>query len=278
MRRTLDVAKWALSLGREPQTFLGAPWVTRVLDRAPEARKRVWALRLLSLSPHYFINPAAPEYRGMTTDQYLEAAFQETIESRVRIYEQILRGRVSAGDVVLDYGCGPGVLAKVLAGHVGKVYACDISTGALACARVLSAAPNLTYVVADSAGLDAIADEDLDVVFSFAMVQHLSDEVFERVLARCRTKLKRGGRLILHIQLPGGAWRTEEAWNKDSSVKGRMRFRYGLHCFARTEDHHRDVVSRHGFEGITVENLADLVSGNRDEARSQGLLTATKGP
>lgn len=274
--RIFDIAKWGLTLGSEPQNFLGAKWVKKVLDRAPASRKHIWALRLLSLSPHYFINPDAPEYKGMKTDEYLEKVFQVCADSRVKIYDQILKGRFQQNDTVLDYGCGPGFLAKAVSPHVAKIYACDISTGALACAKVLNAAANLEYVVADADGLGRIEDESLDAVFSFAMVQHLSDEVFEMVLENCRRKLKPGGRLILHIQMIDDVWRTEDAWKKDSSVKGKLKFRYGLHCFGRTEETHRELIAKHGFGDIGVENLSDIVTENFDDVCSQSLLTATK--
>lgn len=276
MRRIIDIAKWGVTLGREPQNFLGAKWVKKVLDRAPESKKRIWALRLLSLSPHYFIHPDAPEYKGMRNDEYLERVFQVCLDSRVKIYDQILKGRFRPDDIVIDYGCGPGFLARTVAPHVKKIYACDISAGALACARVLNSKPNLEYVLADKEGLNRIEDESVDAVFSFAMVQHLSDEVFEIVLENCRRKLKPGGRLILHIQMVDATWRTEDDWRNDGSVQGRLKFRYGLHCFGRTEESHRQLVAKLGFENMEVENLADMVAENFDDVCSQSLLTATR--
>ena len=67
------------------------------------------------------------------------------------------------------------------------------STGALACAKILKAAPNLEYIVADKVGFAAIPDGSLDVIYSFAMVQHVTDEVFEMVLANCCRKLNPAG-------------------------------------------------------------------------------------
>lgn len=276
MRRIIDIAKWGLTLGREPQNFLGAKWIKTLLDRSPKSKKRIWALRLLSLSPHYFINPDAPEYKGLKTDEYLEKVFQICLDSRVKIYDQILKGRFRPDDVVIDYGCGPGFLAIAVAPHVKKIYGCDISNGALACAKVLNKAPNAEYVTADAEGLRQIEDESVDAIFSFAMVQHLSDEIFEMVLENCRRKLKPGGRLILHIQMIDAMWRTEDDWKNDASVQGRLKFRYGLHCFGRTEAAHREIVAKHGFGDIKVENLADMVTENFDDVCSQSLLTATK--
>lgn len=120
MRRLFDIAKWGLTLGREPQSFLSAKWVERVLDRSAESKKRIWALRLLSLSPHYFIDPDAPEYKGMKTDKYLEKVFQVCLDSRIKIYDQVLKGRFQNKDAVLDYGCGPGFWPEQLRRTYGK--------------------------------------------------------------------------------------------------------------------------------------------------------------
>ncbi len=277
MRRIFDIAKWGITLGREPQAFLGAKWVNSVLDHAPTSRKRGLALRLLSLSPHYFINPDAPEYKGLRNSVYLEKVFQDCLDSRKKIYDQILKGRLRPDDIVIDYGCGPGFVAKAVAPHVGKVFACDISTGALACARVLNAEQNIEYVTADEKGLSKIEDESIDLVISFAMVQHISDDIFELVLDNCRRKLKPNGRLILHIQLIDNFWRTEDDWKNDISVQGKLKYRYGLHCFGRTEESHRQLVAKYGFEDINFENLSDVVSDNFDDVCSQSLLTAVKG-
>lgn len=276
MRKILNIAKWGATLGSEPQNFLGAKWIRTVLERTPESKKRIWALRMLSLSPHYFINPDDPQYRGMSHDEYLEAVCKTCADAREKIYEQILKPHFRNDDTALDYGCGPGFLAKAVSGHVKKIYACDISEGALACARIINAAPNLEYVTADEAGLSAIPDGSVDIVFSFAMVQHISDEILEMVLGNMRRKLKPGGRLALHIQLTNDDWKTEDEWRSDNSIHGKIKFKYGLHCFGRSADAHRKLVEKHGFTDVKIENIADFVPEDFDDVCSQSLLTATK--
>src|SRR5688572_21526838 len=73
--RLFDVVKWGVTLGQQPQSFLGASWIRAFLHRVPESKKRIWALRLLSMSPHYFIDPHNPAFRGMSNDEYLERSF-----------------------------------------------------------------------------------------------------------------------------------------------------------------------------------------------------------
>lgn len=276
MPKILNIAKWVSTLGSSTQTFLGAKWVTGLLKLSPKSSKRIWALRLLSLSPHYFINPENPEYDGLSNREYLEAAFQGGGRSRQLIYDHILKDYLHTDYSVLDYGCGPGFLAKILAGRVTQVYACDISAGALACAEVLNSAPNLKYVLADASGMESIPDESLNAIVSFAMAQHLSNEVLDLVLANCLRKLKAGGRLLLHIQLLHDGWKSEEEWKSDTSVRGKLKLRYGLHCFGRTEAAYRDKIANHGFKEIEIVKIADLVPDNFDDIWSQHLLKALK--
>jgi SAM-dependent methyltransferase len=277
MATALDIVKWSLLLGRSPQSFLGAKWLRRLLDRAPKDKKRVWALRLLSLSPHYFINPGDPQFEGLTGDAYLEKAFQVGVESRAHIYDLLVKPHLEPNDIVMDYGCGPGFLSRAIAPNAKHVYACDISDGALACARVLNHAPNLEYVVADSEGLSRIPDGGVDLVVSFALVQHLTAEVLDHVLGVWEKKLKAGGKLLLHVQLIDDVWKTEDEWKTDRSVKGRIKYRYGLHCFGRTEEEYRRALEKHGFGDINMTLVSNLVpSANFDDIGSQHLITARK--
>jgi cyclopropane fatty-acyl-phospholipid synthase-like methyltransferase len=122
-----------------------------------------------------------------------------------------------------------------------------------------------------------ITDGRVDAVVSFAVVQHLTTDTFEHVLSVWQRKLKPGGKLILHVQLIGGLWKTEDDWRSDRSIKGRLKFRYGLHCFGRTEETYRQAVSQYGFDDIKMTAVADLVpSADFDDVGSQHLLTARK--
>ena len=276
MSRVLDIMKWGSTLGGGEQNFLGARWVTTLLKLSPSSRRRQYALKLLSLSPHYFIDRDDPSNAGLTESEYFEAAFAQCRDSREKIYDQMVSSEIKKSDVVIDYGCGPGFLARVLARNARSVYAFDISAGALACARVLNNEENLTYLTADDAGLAKVENGGVDVVVSIAMVQHLSTAVYNAVMGNIAAKLKPGGKLILHVQLPDAVWRTEEQWRSDKSVAGRIKYRYGLHCFARSEAEHRQVVEDHGFTDVQIVPVASLVDERFDDVCEQHLLTAVR--
>lgn len=275
MKKLFAAVKWAITLGPGHQNFLGASWIQKVLDRTPADRKRQRALQILSLSPHYFFCRNEPGLAEMPFNEYLNAAFEANRHSRQRIVDEIIRGRKCSDDVVLDFGCGPGFLARAIAPEVKRVYGYDISPGAIACARILNPADGLEYI--DPADFStAIPDEGVDFIVSLAVVQHLTDDLYAELLDDCWSKLKPGGRIALHVQLTGGGWRTEQEWRDDRSIQGRLRLKYGLHCFARPEEKHREIVSSCGYTGINVENIADLVSDPFDDICRQHLLSAEK--
>ena len=276
MSKVLNVVKWGITLGREPQNFLGAKWIGGFLKRVSKSKKRIWALRILSLSPHYFIFPDAPEYKGMSRDEYLQAVFEAAAESRENICRILLRPHLEKTSVVLDYGCGPGFMAKAVSSEVEKIYALDISTGAIACAKILNSAENIEYIVADETGLKNISDESLDAVYSYAVVQHLTDEILGIVLENCRRKLKPNGKLLLHIQLTDNIWQTEEKWKNDDSLKGKVKYKYGLHCFGRTEERNKEIVSKYGFGNVEIEKMEGFAPQYDEELKSQKLLIAYK--
>lgn len=274
MSKLLNFVKWGISLGSEPQNFLGAKWIPAFLNKVPEKNKRKWALRILNLSPHYFFDGDNPDYKGMSTDEYLETVFEINAASRREIYQMILKDPLEKDFTVLEYGCGPGFLAKAVSPHVKKIYACDISIGAIKCAEILNNADNIEYLIADNKGLAKIEDKSLDAIFSFAVIQHLTDEVFEIVLKNSRQKLKTGGKIVFHIQLNDEVWKPEEAWRSDTSLKGKLKYKYGLHCFGRTKEKHEELISKHGFSIKEFVSLQHLQNPNSSDADSQFLVVA----
>jgi SAM-dependent methyltransferase len=276
MSKILNFVKWSITLGNEPQNFLGAGWIPAFLQRVPDKSKRKWALRILNLSPHYFFDGDNPAYKGMKTDEYLETVFRINAESRRDIYQKVFAKHLEKEFTVLEYGCGPGFLAKAVSPHVKKIYACDISTGVIKCAEILNKGENIEYLVANNEGLSKIKDESLDAVISFAVIQHLTDEIFELVLENCRRKLKKDGKIIFHIQLNDDVWKPEAHWKADTSLKGKLKYKYGLHCFGRTKENHEEIISKHGFSVEEFESLKDLQNPNSSDADSQFLVVARK--
>ncbi len=223
-----------------------------------------------------FLDADDPKYSGYSKSEYLETGFENCRISREKIFDQILANQISADDCVLDYGCGPGFLSRVLAKKTERVFAADISGGVLECARILNNAPNIQYLTADDNGLAGLPDGSIDAVVSIAMIQHISDEILTMVLENCRQKLRDGGKLIAHVALFDDVWKTENDWRSDVSLKGKLKYQYGLHCFGRDEISLIEFVENHGFGDVKITPISDIVTENFDDICSQHLLTAKK--
>jgi len=271
-RGYVDLALTALTLGRDDQSFLDARWIAGLLRRAPSRTRRRLALSILSLSPHYFYRQ--PAYTGLSHADFTARELERNLATRARLGRLILGPYVHAHHVVLDYGCGPGFLAQYVAGLVKTVYGVDISRGVLECARVINSAPNASFV--HTAAMAAIGDATVDLAYSVAVAQHLTDAALARALDALRQKLKPGGRLLLHAVIDAEGWRSEEEWRRDASIAGRLKLKYGLNCFTRGERRVRDMLETAGFESISVRSMRDICPDPFDDVCTQHLVCATR--
>ena len=58
------------------QNFLGQRWIAKLVRKLPTRWRRAAALRLLGVSPHYFVQQWTDRYTGLTRRQTLEAEFE----------------------------------------------------------------------------------------------------------------------------------------------------------------------------------------------------------
>jgi len=91
IRRFSHVIRAALTMGSEPQSFIGAKWLCYMLNFCPKSLKRGLALRIIAVSPHYFSKDSSPEYKMMSPIEFLEAEYKKLKVSRRKIYDQILK-------------------------------------------------------------------------------------------------------------------------------------------------------------------------------------------
>lgn len=244
------------------QNFLGARWVECLVNFSPNRYREEVALRCLSLSPHYFY------------DRDIQAEAERNRRSRAALADIVIAPYLSAGSRVLDYGCGPGYLARAVAGRAAHVTAVDISRGVLACAKVLNSDPRITY---QTPGELRGRPPAVDLAYSFAVFQHLTTPVAADALGLIAAAMRPGGQLLLHFAVPGpDGWRTEAEWRGRGSLAGRARLRYGLNCFGRPAAEMAELVARQGFSDITVAALGDRVSLPGDDVGAQHLLTARR--
>jgi SAM-dependent methyltransferase len=247
----------------ESQNFLGARWVAGSLNVVPQSWKRGLALRFLAASPHYFYRTKANA--RLSTRAFLESEYRRCRETRKLIMDGLISNYVRPDFVCLDYGCGPGFLAAATAPKTARVIACDISGGVLACAAAINPAPNIEYRKVAANGAIPVEDERVDLVYSFAVIQHVTDEVLRGILDEFRRVMKPGATVVCHVVLDEEGWKSESDWRADKTLKGRMKWEIGLHCFSRSRESMESMIANAGLnlhQFIPISELGVQLGGD----------------
>lgn len=242
-----------LTLGKTRQTFLGANWIYFLLSVIPEKYKRRTALEILALSPHYFYKDINSNYKYISHKDFLEAEYQRNLSSRNEIASKIIKPYISNNYTVLDYGCGPGFLAKAVSNFVKKVYACDISKGVITCAKIINNNKNLDYIILGEKGeLTKIPKNTVDLIYSFAVIQHVTDEAFRKILNNSFSVLKDGGTAIFHIIVENNLIPLENELSSKKSLINKVKFEYGLNIFNRKKKDVVEMIESYGFIDLKI--------------------------
>ena len=95
----------------------------------------------------------------------------------------------------LEIGCGPGRLMKPLSAHFGEIHGVDVSDEMIRLARErLGGIPHAHVHATNGASLAMFADESFDIVYSYAVFQHVpSREVVYEYMREISRVLKQGG-------------------------------------------------------------------------------------
>jgi ubiquinone/menaquinone biosynthesis C-methylase UbiE len=276
MNRVLNLIKALLTNGRDNQAFIGARWLVVLLRLTPRPFKRKMALRILAISPHYFYRSNNPDYKNMPEHMFLEAEFARNRSSREKLCKQLLLPYLKPEDQVLDIGCGPGFLAKAVSRHVKLIYACDISRGVLECARTINNAPNIKFIYSGESGFSQIPDGSLNVAYSSAVIQHLREAVIISLFKVAGKKVGPGGRCLFQVQLDDGKWEKESTAMQDQSLANKLRLKYGMNFFPRTEQFFRDLAKETGFVVEAIRPISELLDQPFDDVYYQHLLILSK--
>jgi ubiquinone/menaquinone biosynthesis C-methylase UbiE len=133
--------------------------------------------------------------------------------SRRRSYQRLITaGEVKRGDRVLDIGCGPGYLARMLAeavGPKGSVVGIDAAPEMIDYAK--SKARTLAHCRFEAGAAESLAfpDASFEVVTSSLMMHHLPNDLQLQAVREMRRVLRPGGTLVLaDFTIPErGGWR-----------------------------------------------------------------------
>ncbi len=108
------------------------------------------------------------------------------------------------GKVILDAGCGPGILATYMLNQGAEVMAFDISPKMIELARQRSAGRAKLFVADMAKPLSFVESSKFDIVASSLAIDYVHD--WSVPLQEFWRALKPGGRLVFTIQHPLGAY------------------------------------------------------------------------
>lgn len=107
---------------------------------------------------------------------------------------------LKSSDVVLDFGCGLGRVARFLSKHCKRVEAVDGSAEMISRAEKDFTNPtNINYQLVSTKALP-FADNSIDKIFTFWVLQHFGDDLVEETMKEFARVLKPGGKIILFEQ------------------------------------------------------------------------------
>jgi len=262
LKRNYDIKRLAVKLRNRDDSSV------RVLRDGARMVIDLFAIRFHMLRGHY-TSRSAPERRGDTVpipgDYQLEALTHGLAPQRfwhrakLEAAEAMLAPR--PGDVVLDVGCGSGVLADRLARDAAvRVIGIDPNPDAITFARKTFVKPNLHYLQGRVDDLD-LADASADKIAFLEVIEHLPVEQARHVLASFRRVLRPGGRLVISTPNMRSLWPAIE-WVLDH-VGPTAKMAGEQHVAGYAADSLRRLVTESGFDLVdarTINGVAPWVS------------------
>ena len=144
-----------------------------------------------------------------TFTRNIDAAIAKGTYRRGQLFAGAITGGVAAGESVLDYGCGPGRIAAMLAKAGYQVEGCDPSPLMLEEARLMpGAASNLHFTLADDNG-SSLPDAAYGGIVCSSVIEFVPEPA--GLLRNLHRTCKPGAVLALSFSNKRSLWR---AWSK----------------------------------------------------------------
>jgi 2-polyprenyl-3-methyl-5-hydroxy-6-metoxy-1,4-benzoquinol methylase len=167
-------------------------------------------------------------------------------------YQKIIektRKQLNTNDIVLDFGCGTGLVSNEIAGNVKQIHAIDISSKMIAIANdkaILRKIENIDY--AHSTLFDEqLRKGSLDVILAFYLLHLVEDS--QKVMQRINELLRPGGLLISATPCMG----EKPVLSSLFSVAGKIGIIPTIRSFKKIEL--EDLIANGNFEIIETECL-----------------------
>ncbi len=113
---------------------------------------------------------------------------------RLSRYKFVAR-MLSAGDEVLEVGCGSGLGAQFVAQHVRSVVGIETKAGEVADAEQMKRRENVEFIHGDFYDFDP--DRQFDAIVSLDVIEHMEQADARRLLAKMTRHLRPNGVLII---------------------------------------------------------------------------------
>jgi 2-polyprenyl-3-methyl-5-hydroxy-6-metoxy-1,4-benzoquinol methylase len=154
----------------------------------------------VSGSAGFMVTAKGSDFQAFMHERYVPGTW-----SKIAAYEHLPRYRLAAplaaGKTVLDFGCGTGYGAAMLAETAASVTGLDIDESALVWARETHRLPNLDFVRHDDAG-ESLPAGSFDLVTCFEMIEHVDHATQQRVIASLARLLREDGLLLISTPNP----------------------------------------------------------------------------
>jgi 2-polyprenyl-3-methyl-5-hydroxy-6-metoxy-1,4-benzoquinol methylase len=172
--------------------------------------------------------------RAIATNNYL----------RGRLVLDMIKSEATAHKSVLDYGCGPGRLAHLIAREGFAVRAVDTSPSMIARARQLDRTNLDLHFKAIGAEAEALPPNSYDVIVCSSVIEYVVSP--DELLRGFRRALRRPGLLVISYANKSSLWR--RYWERNAQAN----LMYTPHNQTWNWPGFKSLLREHGFEPVSA--------------------------
>jgi 2-polyprenyl-3-methyl-5-hydroxy-6-metoxy-1,4-benzoquinol methylase len=182
------------------------------LEHLAAGRPEVIGDDLMATAPQLDAIPGDYQYRAITDGFAIQRYWHL---AKLRLVDAVMRP--NQDDVVLDVGCGSGVVADHIAATGAQVTGLDGNPRAIEFASRTFQRPNLQFELA-AVEEAALPKASFSWIVCLELLEHMDDAAVTNLLKRLHRALRPGGRMLITTPNYRGTWPLVE-WAADRSGK-----------------------------------------------------------